>query len=176
MKKLYRPRTGSRITKTQAQFIGEVAERDVGRPSKEVAAALVKASRASDAPTRGLFRGTNADKARRWDIVVALRLLGDVVEYSVSTDPNVDARRWPRHEVRAFTHLPATRDEPSVCVNTNAAAMDEALRDRLIEETRRRLASARMFAAGIKELVEIVDGALGQVDKLKASRRKRKTG
>lgn len=162
MTKLYVPKTGSRISKKQAQFIGEIAERNAGQESRRVAEAVVDASKDPRAPTHSLFRGTNAEKARKWDVHRALILLGMVVEYRVERS---DAE--PRREVRAFTHLPATHDEPSMCVNTASAVMDENLRERIYDEVNRRLTSARMFAAGIKELVEVIDEALAKTTRMK---------
>lgn len=163
----YIPRTGARITKAQAEFIGEIAEKNGGLDGKDAARALVKASRSPSAPTHVFFARSMKDKARDWDIIRARGLLRSVA-YVVEHDRSGE----PTKTVRAFVHLRPTEDEVGGYFPTAAAVKSPVNRERVFAEVERRLRAARAFAGEIKELAQVIDAAIAETRRL---RKRRKT-
>lgn len=158
----YVPRIGSRVTAEQAQFIGEIAEKNGGLQSKDAPRALIRASRDPSAPTHKFFARPMKYKAHDWDLHQA-RMLINRIEFVVSRDEEGE----PTKTVRAFIHLRPTEEEVGGYFPTVPSMKSPALRERIFADVERRLKTARALSGQIKELAEIIDAAIQSVGKLR---------
>lgn len=147
---VYQWKDGSRLTRLDAQVIGERIEGIRSLHGSVTASAVVADARAANSPLHPAFEWNNKVAAERYRLEQARHLLRHITVTFAPTDGSTE------RTIRAFVTVPdASEDGADVYQSTEVAMSDPDMRRHVVERARRELDSWKRRYRDISELADI---------------------